>query len=744
MSFLNKRVEESIKQAKLLAQMSEMSYRSLNGTRQTRSSFTNNDLKEQADTDKPAVGSLTSEMIAQYKREEEEKNKYVDPKSGDEFLYAPTGMTPKLSTSTLTDVASLSRPATVVDVSNEKNNYAKIYQDIQDKKQEIQDKKRESKEKGKEKAEKEAYVLELKSQWAEIDILKKNAEKEEKKATKRLAVLTGISTPKKSAKDTDEENELMKIIPEIQARIVEFAKTQTGLESIYIPMESTEIPQLATDILTLNAEIKTIQTVDIPPLEAALEQSGKDIITYQENVDENDIIENETASENKKKMKEYQDTFNIMNKNRYQVTQDPTETDLDFIKRIDSLEKLKFDPNIFKDRAATEGNRKFMKNLKDITRDEVKISAIVKSFSSPEEVFLINNNWPIISNRLKSVFGVNNPAISANDYNIQINEQLNEIQSGKTPITVVAPTPGTSSTATSASATAPTGVALTNLVHTDGKASDFEMGIENNSLFIQNKVESKAIYVKIATKSGVKYILFSNSTSAENSFRAFKFGNVNVNDSFHFKKMLSTLKLDEKANKDIKVELFGTERVKDDIHDFLQTTYKLTSELAKPFVESGKVVMGYGLKTESIPDICHFGKNIILLKKLYYNNILSVKNKKMHAIEYFSNVKVSDNFVDVILQMCKNSKPNINNLTPDEKQLLDTLLHVCGIKSSANSSKKDDVVNELKNKFKLAEGQLRSGNNNPLIIKELKDILKKLTLYNVVTLKNSKDYLKQF
>ena len=33
MSFLNKRVEDSIKQAKLLAQMSEISYRSLNGTR---------------------------------------------------------------------------------------------------------------------------------------------------------------------------------------------------------------------------------------------------------------------------------------------------------------------------------------------------------------------------------------------------------------------------------------------------------------------------------------------------------------------------------------------------------------------------------------------------------------------------------------------------------------------------------------------------------------------------------------
>jgi hypothetical protein len=661
MSFLNKRVEDSIKQAKLLAQMSEMSYRSLNGTRQTRSSFINNDLKEQPDTDKPAVGSLTSEMIAQYKREQEEQNKYVDPSTGDEFQFAPAGIAPALKAPALVPVSSLGAPATVADVETEKNNYDTILQNLRNKKKERKDKIREGKEK-----EKQVTELDPKTDKAKIATLKK-------------------------------------------------------------------------DIATLLTEVNNIQNVDIPPLETALEQSEKDIEMLKDNIKENEIIVRDQEKENKQKLKEYQDTFNIMNKNRYQVTQDPTETDADFIARIQSLEKLAFDPNIFKDRAATEGNKKFMKNLKDITRDEVKISEIVKSFTSPEEVFLINSNWSYILNRLKSVFGVNNPAISANDYNIQINEQLNEIQSGKTPITVVAPTPGASST--TASATAPTGVALTNLDHTDGTLSDFVIGIENNSLFIRNIAENKAIYIKIANKNGLKHILFSNSTSDEGNFRAFKFIG---NDSFSFKKMLSTLKLDEKLNKDIKIRLFGTNKVKEDLYDFLQTTYKLTSEVAKPFIESGKVIMGYGLKTESIPDICHFGKNIILLKKLYYNNILSVKNKKMHAIEYFTNVKVSDNFVDVILQMCKNSKPNINNLTQDEKQLLDTLLHVCGIKSSANSSKKDDVVNELKNKFKLAEGQLRAGNNNPLVIKELKDILKKLTLYNVVTLKNSKDYLKQF
>ena len=126
MSFLNKRVEESIKQAKLLAQMSELSYRALNGTRQTRSNFINNDLKEQADTDKPAVGSLTSEMIAQYKREEEEKNKYVDA-TGNEFLYAPTGITPTINTKSLVPVTSLGAPATITDVQTEQSNYGTTF-----------------------------------------------------------------------------------------------------------------------------------------------------------------------------------------------------------------------------------------------------------------------------------------------------------------------------------------------------------------------------------------------------------------------------------------------------------------------------------------------------------------------------------------------------------------------------------------------------------------------------------------
>jgi hypothetical protein len=668
MSFLNKRVEDSIKQAKLLAQMSEMSYRSLNGTRQTRSSFINNDLKEQPDTDKPAVGSLTSEMIAQYKREQEEQNKYVDPSTGDEFQFAPAGIAPTLKAPALVPVSSLGAPATVADVETEKNNYDTILQNLRNKKKERKDKIREGKEKEK--------------QVTELD-------------------------PK---------------------------------------TDKAQIATLTKDIATLLTEVKNIQNVDIPPLETALEQSEKDIEMLKDNIKENEIIVRDQEKENKQKLKEYQDTFNIMNKNRYQVTQDPTETDADFIARIQSLEKLAFDPNIFKDRAATEGNKKFMKNLKDITRDEVKISEIVKSFPSPEEVFLINSNWPYILNILKRQFGFNNPGISASEYKSEIDEALDSVQTGKTTnITVQAPsttvaTPGPPATpGPGAPATTP---GLANDIPDDtGAPSGFQYEEDDNSLVILNP-KGDIVYIKIAESKTLKKILFSKTDNNQGSFKAFNFTNTSGELSF----------------KQFKTDFFGTNTYEYNqmfgadlnyikIYDYLKRYFSLTDinkgDLKKVQHE-GKTIVGYGLKTESIPDICHFGKNIILLKKLYYNNILSVKNKKMHAIEYFTNVKVSDNFVDVILQMCKNSKPNINNLTQDEKQLLDTLLHVCGIKSSANSSKKDDVINELKNKFKLAEGQLRAGNNNPLVIKELKDILKKLTLYNVVTLKNSKDYLKQF
>jgi hypothetical protein len=311
-----------------------------------------------------------------------------------------------------------------------------------DKKQELAEKKREYKNKNKAVAVKQAQLKFLEEQFNDAKSDKTKLLLEATEIQKRLATLMAIKKPK-----PEEKKEIKELNDDITEANFFLTVIDTDLTDI-----STEHGVIRAEGTTqvgernvIDAEIKDIINFDIPLLEKDLEKSKKLIETYQDNIKENEIIERDTERENKQELKAYQDTFNIMNKNRYQVTQDPNETDADFIKRIQSLESLAFDPTIFKDRAKTEGSKKFMKNLKDVIRDEIKISQIVNSFSSPEEVFLINSNWSNISNRLKSVFGVNNPAIFANEYKSEIEKTLETVQTGKTTnITVVAPAPGTS------------------------------------------------------------------------------------------------------------------------------------------------------------------------------------------------------------------------------------------------------------------------------------------------------------
>ena len=59
-------------------------------------------------------------------------------------------------------------------------------------------------------------------------------------------------------------------------------------------------------------------------------------------------------------------------------------------------------------------------------------------------------------------------------------------------------------------------------------------------------------------------------------------------------------------------------------------------------------------------------------------------------------------------------------------------------------SKHNDTLEELKENFRVCEGQIISGNNNPEVIKELKEILLKLHHLNAISIPAIKKYLKQF
>jgi hypothetical protein len=58
--------------------------------------------------------------------------------------------------------------------------------------------------------------------------------------------------------------------------------------------------------------------------------------------------------------------FNLANRQRYQVKQQPNATDQEYIKRIQSLESMPFDRTICEERASTKNILKLQKNLKEL------------------------------------------------------------------------------------------------------------------------------------------------------------------------------------------------------------------------------------------------------------------------------------------------------------------------------------------------------------------------------------------
>ena len=96
------------------------------------------------------------------------------------------------------------------------------------------------------------------------------------------------------------------------------------------------------------------------------------------------------------------------------------------------------------------------------------------------------------------------------------------------------------------------------------------------------------------------------------------------------------------------------------------------------------------------------------------------------------------------------NKTNTRYLSSNERQLFDILLYVSGLRKSKhvnkteNTAAKDANIKELKQRFKIVEAEIQAGNNNPIVKAELKEIINKLVLYNVISQNNGKKYLQQY
>jgi hypothetical protein len=84
---------------------------------------------------------------------------------------------------------------------------------------------------------------------------------------------------------------------------------------------------------------------------------------------------------------------------------------------------------------------------------------------------------------------------------------------------------------------------------------------------------------------------------------------------------------------------------------------------------------GAGIKDQELPEYTYFSDIVIMLSKLYYNNTLSIRMKSGRLVDGFENAKVSNFFVDIIVNMCadKDVSNLLKDLNVDEKNLMNRL-----------------------------------------------------------------------
>ena len=187
-----------------------------------------------------------------------------------------------------------------------------------------------------------------------------------------------------------------------------------------------------------------------------------------------------------------------------------------------------------------------------------------------------------------------------------------------------------------------------------------------------------------------------------------------------------------------------------DLFQNIKTTVRndIAKQVDRKIIVNNKTndIVGFGIKTEEIPEKVTFGKLVLLLKKLYYKNILAVKHHNMISIVGLKNTKVSDKLVKILMGMVEGSHPQafeLNALSINEKQLYDRLIQLAGLnKMIPHSTEK--TVTDLKTRMKLIEGEITAGNNSPLLLQELYVIVHSLKDFGVLKNKDIKNYLSQF
>jgi len=530
-----------------------------------------------------------------------------------------------------------------------------------------------------------------------------------------------------------------------------------------------------------------------------IDELKKELEENEENKIKNEKVLYTIEQNNKKKLADYANTLRIMNEGQISIEQAPGESETDFLKRLADVALIEEDLT----RASLYNTNEFKKNLKTLIKSDWKIENLVKAFNNDSQ-FLLNKTFAGFKKHFKNIYGLGNKELDIEEYISIINDYLDSpatslIKKGDTKRKTEEESyyipdiekddddemvdegllpdeegPGEIPTVDAKEIVRSTTTSLNyeNFVlqfDEDGRSIYFilrpaEEGAKLQTIYYTYDLSIN--YQKISNENqkfstNLKNILSKNFTNPEAISNNFKNKNNNITASSfikYFKDYFSKPKEEPQDGEGLTGKaLHRNQRFhagqtrglkKPGKSKKTKKTTKTTKTKKKPVVQKGASV-------KTVPTHCQFGKTIILLNKLYQNNILSVKDSNNINIQGIPNSKVSDKFVNIILSICNDEEVNtgftestrgrpakdIDTLPEKDFILINVLMKKAGLTKKYNIDN-TKAIKLLKDRLELVEGQILAGNTNEEIKKELYDIVFKLANIGATNLSSSRKYYK--
>jgi len=191
----------------------------------------------------------------------------------------------------------------------------------------------------------------------------------------------------------------------------EIKKTDENIKKMKSEMD--EFGSNLENIYILNNEVTKIQN-----LQKQLKEKNKLYEFIENTIKTNEIkkkdIDKENAiiaQRNKSKLMQYERDLQQINRNRLSLQQQPNESEAQYYQRLKQIEKERYDPVLYKQRALNQNVRELKDKLGDLFEDTSFKENIIKNLSD-EDKFLLNQSFDAAGKSFLDKYGYNNKSLN--------------------------------------------------------------------------------------------------------------------------------------------------------------------------------------------------------------------------------------------------------------------------------------------------------------------------------------------